>query len=255
MSAREQMLRRIRAALADVPAAERPEDVPVPRDYAHPRAASAPGTANAAGTAASTADTADARRRSAATVELFHERVADYRAVVDRVRPDGLTAAIVRALAGARRVAVPAGLPADWLAAAEQAVARAGGQVLRDTSEAPLSVPGLDAVDAVLTGAAVGVAETGTIVLDGGPACGRRALTLVPDVHVCVIPAGDVVAGVPAAIARLRPDQPLTWISGPSATSDIELERVEGVHGPRTLHVIVIDEGPAAPGAPEELRP
>ncbi len=230
MSAREQMLRQIRAALADVPVAEKPEDVPVPRDYAR--------------TAART------RERPAATVELFCERVADYRATVDRVHPDGLAGVITTVLAGARSIAVPAGLPADWLAAA----ARAGGQVIRDTGEAPLSVTDLDAVDAVLTGAAVGVAETGTIVLDGGPVCGRRALTLVPDVHVCVISAEDVVDGVPAAIARVRPDRPLTWISGPSATSDIELHRVEGVHGPRTLHVIVV-EAPDAPGAPDRSTP
>ncbi|WP_131771153.1 LutC/YkgG family protein [Candidatus Protofrankia californiensis] len=234
MSAREQMLRRIRAALADVPAAEKPEDVPVPRDYAR------------------TARTWErpAARVEPATVELFCERVADYRATVHRVRPDGLAVAITTALVGARRIAVPVGLPADWLAAAAQTVAQAGGQVIRDTGEAPLSVTDLDAVDAVLTGAAVGVTETGTIVLDGGPVCGRRALTLVPDVHVCVISSEDIVDGVPAAIARVRPDRPLTWISGPSATSDIELHRVEGVHGPRTLHVIVL-ESPGAPGGPD----
>ena len=206
MTAREEVLGRIRAALRDVPDNGQ---IPIPRDYARSR--TQPGGA----------------------VERFCERVADYRATVERVPPDGLGAAVAAALSGSARVAVPPGLPASWTAVT-------GAELVPDPAGSPLSVADLDAVDAVLTGCVVAVAETGTIVLQSGPLCGRRALTLVPDVHVCVVAAHDVVDDVPAAIARLRPDLPLTWVSGPSATSDIELDRVEGVHGPRVLRVIVV---------------
>ncbi len=170
-------------------------------------------------------------------VERFSERVADYKATVEQVRPAEVAAAVDAALrrVGATRVGVPAGLPQEWVAAGDGSVT-----LVRDAAEEPLSVADLDALDAVVTGSTVGIAETGTIVLESGTLCGRRALTLVPDVLVCVVRTEDVVDDVPAAVARLRPGRPLTWISGPSATSDIELDRVEGVHGPRTLHVIVV---------------
>ncbi len=195
MSAREEVLARVRAALDGSPA-----PAPVPREYAttgtHPD-----------------------------PVALFAERVDDYRARVHRVCPDEVAATIAGLVAG-ERVVVPAGLPDGWVP---------DGVV--DTG---FSAPELDGFDAVVTGAAVGIAVTGTIVLDAGPDQGRRALTLVPDHHVCVVRAEQVVETVPQALARLEPTRPLTFISGPSATSDIELQRVEGVHGPRILDVVLL---------------
>ncbi|MFJ8624972.1 lactate utilization protein C [Kitasatospora sp. NPDC093550] len=215
MTTRETVLARIRAALADVPAEESPEDVPVPRDYRRRH----------------TADGQD-------TVALFAERVADYRATVTRTDPAGLSDAIAAALSarGATRLAVPEGFPDDVLPSG-------AWQWHRE----PLDVPALDALDGSLTLAAVGIAVTGTIVLDTGPGQGRRALTLVPDYHLCVVRAEQIADDVPDALARLDPTRPLTFVSGPSATSDIELDRVEGVHGPRTLDVIVVDAGTSEP--------
>jgi L-lactate dehydrogenase complex protein LldG len=158
-------------------------------------------------------------------VERFCETVAEYRATVHRVTAEELAATVRRVLAGAQRVGVPPAL-------AEL------GTVVDDG----LTVEQLDTLDAVVTGSALAIADTGTIVLDSGPASGRRALTLVPDHHVCIVQAGDVVPSVPDAVARLAAvaDRPITFVSGPSATSDIELDRVEGVHGPRVLDVIVV---------------
>ncbi|GAA5114185.1 LUD domain-containing protein [Alloalcanivorax gelatiniphagus] len=157
-------------------------------------------------------------------VALFVERVEDYRAVVTRCSPDELPAVVARVLGPARAV-VPPGLDLE-----------VPGAVV-DTG---LTADELDALDAVVTRARVGIAETGTIVLDHQADQGRRAISLVPDLHVCIVEASQVVADVPDAIALLDPARPLTWISGPSATSDIELDRVEGVHGPRTLHVVLV---------------
>jgi len=158
-------------------------------------------------------------------VALFAERVADYRAVVERCPADEVEARVRSALPAGARIVVPAGLGLDL-----------PGAVVDDG----LSAAELDALDGVVTRATVGIAETGTIVLDHGPGQGRRALTLVPDLHVCLVDAAQVVADVPDAVAVLDPARPQTWVSGPSATSDIELDRVEGVHGPRRLHVIVV---------------
>ncbi|WP_326643207.1 LUD domain-containing protein [Streptosporangium sp. NBC_01755] len=167
---------------------------------------------------------------AAGLVGLLAERVADYRAVVHVVDEGEAAATIAAALArrGATRLVAPDGLPPEW----------APGEPVTD--DPPLSAAELDRVDGVVTGCAVAIAETGTIVLDTGPGQGRRALTLLPDYHLCVVRAEQIVAGVPEAVGRLDPSRPLTWISGPSATSDIELNRVEGVHGPRTLEVVVI---------------
>ncbi|MEV6825331.1 lactate utilization protein C [Amycolatopsis sp. NPDC051102] len=153
-------------------------------------------------------------------VALFAERVVDYRAALTRCTPAELPSAIRTALGSAQKVLVPLGFPLDI------------GGTSADLTE----------YDAVVTTAALGIATTGTIVLDHGPGQGRRALSLVPDVHVCVLRADRIVPGVPQAVAALDPARPQTWISGPSATSDIELTRVEGVHGPRKLHVIVVAE-------------
>jgi L-lactate dehydrogenase complex protein LldG len=193
MSAKDDILARVRAALG--PAPEVPE---VPRGY---RAA---GTLSRDG-----------------VVELFCERVSEYQATVRRVAPAELDAAVREALGGAAKVA----------------------STFAGDDDPPLGIAELDALDAVVTGAALAIADTGTIVLDSGPESGRRALTLVPDHHVCVVRAETIVPSVPDAVAALaeaaRAGRPVTFVSGPSATSDIELDRVEGVHGPRRLDVIV----------------
>jgi len=162
-------------------------------------------------------------------VALLAERAADYRAVVERVPATDLPAAVARALAGVPTFLVPDGLPPQWLADSDR--------IVRD--DPPLSARELDAVAGVITGCAVAIAETGTIILDHGPGQGRRALTLVPDFHLVVVRAEQVAADLPDALARLDPARPHTRISGPSATSDIELIRVEGVHGPRNLHILI----------------
>jgi L-lactate dehydrogenase complex protein LldG len=163
-------------------------------------------------------------------VDLFAERVADYRAVVQRVLVAEVADAVGRALGGlSGPVVVPSGFPAQWLPA--------GLDVAGDAP--PLSAAELDTTAGVVTGCTVAIAETGTIILDHGSGQGRRALSLVPDFHLVVVRAEQVAADLADALARLDPGRPHTLISGPSATSDIELIRVEGVHGPRQLHVLV----------------
>jgi L-lactate dehydrogenase complex protein LldG len=205
MTARDAILGRIRDALGD-----RPIPPPVPRDY-H---------------ISSHLDPSE-------VIARFVDRVDDYHATIQRCRLDQLPATIAAALSGAQRIVVPAGLDQSWL---DQLAPET--EVLRDHGQ--LDTTTLDQLDAVLTGAAVGIAETGTIILDAHHDQGRRALTLVPDHHVCIVHTDQLVATVPEALTRLDPTRPLTLISGPSATSDIELDRVEGVHGPRTLHVVLV---------------
>jgi L-lactate dehydrogenase complex protein LldG len=198
-SARDEVLSRIRRALADRPAP--PE---VPRSYRHQGDLDLP-----------------------ARLDLLTDRLVDYKAAVRRCSPQQLADTLVEALSdrGAARVVVPPGLP--W-------------QLPGAVPDDGLTAAEIDRVDGVVTACAVAVAETGTIVLDSSPDQGRRVISLVPDYHLCVVRADQVVQTVPEAVARLDPDRPLTWISGPSATSDIELDRVEGVHGPRTLEVVLV---------------
>jgi len=200
VTARDEVLGRVRSALGEAPAV--PE---VPREYHGPGAAPV-------------------------DVDLFCERVADYKATVHRTTPGDLAARIkaVCAAHGATRLV----------------------GTIEGFEDAGLGARDLDALDGVVTGCALGIAETGTIVLDGAEASGRRALTLVPDLHVCVIHEEPIVASVPDAVDRLaeaaRAGRPITLVSGPSATSDIELDRVEGVHGPRRLEVLVVAPAPRA---------
>lgn len=211
MTARDEVMTRIRSALSG-----QPSPVVVPRDYRttgeHPPGADA-------------------------VLELFVDRLVDYKASVHRTGAPGLAAAISSVLQRDASVVVPPELPASWLDACA-----ANGRVMRvDGDSLPLSAAELDGMAAVVTGCRVGIAETGTIVLDAAPDQGRRALTLVPDHHVVVVFAEQVVMSVPESLTLLDPVRPLTFISGPSATSDIEFTRVEGVHGPRVLDVIVVD--------------
>lgn len=208
--ARDVILESVRHALRDVPDSERPEDVVVPRDYRD--------------------------REPEGTLERFVDRVADYGATVRVVGAEELTGAVRKACRarGVETLALPADVPQAWVPPGIEAIV-----------DSELDAAELDRIGAALTGCALAIADTGTIVLDGGPRQGRRALTLLPDVHICVVEENQVVEGVPAALRRLSAGlraaaRPVTFVSGPSATSDIELSRVEGVHGPRRFELVVI---------------
>lgn len=203
MSAREEILTRISTALGPS-GNERPETT-IPRTY---------------------------RTTTEDDLTTFLDRLAHYDATTHLVAPADLESKVNDLLAG-RRVVVPAGIPDAWTARA---------QTTRLTDDPPLTPDQLDTSDGVITTCALAIAQTGTIVLDAGPGMGRRALTLVPDYHLCVVGQDQVVSSVPEAITKLEedPTRPLTFISGPSATVDIEMVRVRGVHGPRRLEVIVV---------------
>ena len=216
MSAREVILGRIREALSDVVQPDPALDVPIPWEYGRPTG-------------------------MPDILERFVEMVDDYKAVVRRVPAAEVPAAITALVSekGVGSMVVPAGVDPAWRQAVEAARA-----VVRE-DDPPLTHQELNAIEGVLTASVVSIAETGTIVLDHGPDQGRRALSLVPDLHLCVVRADQVVSDVPEAVGRLAASigqgRPLTWISGGSATSDIELNRVEGVHGPRTLLVVLAE--------------
>ena len=213
MTARDEVLTRIREAHAVAPAPELAYD-DIARDYR----------------SASDLD-------HPALVELLVDRLIDYRALVRQCTTEELAGTIAAALSerGVRSLVVPDGLDQAWLQHVDAE--------LRIDGDVPLTVPDLDTADGVITGCALAIAQTGTLCLDGSVGQGRRVLSLIPDYHLCVVAAENVVADVPQAIARLEATRPLTLISGPSATSDIELNRVEGVHGPRTLEVILVEPG------------
>lgn len=212
-SAREEILQRARAALADVGDDSPESDVPVEWEYGQP------------------VDVGD-------LLETFIDRLEDYEATVNRCGTDEIPTAIAAGLqaTGARKVIAPTAVEDSWLAEADV-------EVIREHPDAPFSPAQLNEIDAIVSACAVAVAMTGTIILDHDADQGRRALSLVPDRHICVVRVDQVVSGVPEAVARLRNSvaakRPQTWISGPSATSDIELKRVEGVHGPRQLYVVL----------------
>lgn len=199
MTARTEILARIRAAVAQGGTAQG-----IPRDYDH------------------------APLVGGGDVERFAAAVDEYRAHVHRATD--VAAAVADLIADDVTALLAPGFPSGW---------RPDREFIVDGEPVALSALELDAVDVVVTGCRLGIAATGTIVLDAGPGQGRRALTLVPDHHICVIRADQIVDTVPQAFAALDPRRPLTFISGPSATSDIELNRVEGVHGPRILDVII----------------
>lgn len=214
MSAREEILRRIRDATRDIKVKDPVADVAVDWAYGQPTPLDD-------------------------VIETFVENIEDYKARIERTEAASTGEAIVDALdeLGASSVLVPSGIDAAWV----QALEDAGKTVVRD--EPQLDHSQLNDIDAVLTGACVAAADSGTICLDHDADQGRRALTLVPDRHICVVREDQVVSDIPEAIIRLKPAvearRPITWISGGSATSDIELDRVEGVHGPRRLFVIL----------------
>ncbi|OFL61275.1 lactate utilization protein B/C [Corynebacterium sp. HMSC065D07] len=206
-TAKEEILNRIAAAQKQ---AGLPDHVEIPREYQKE------GTLNE-----------DELR------EMLVDRLEDYKADVHVTDESGLNSTLVGILKerGCSNVVYAPGMDAGLLVGFE------GTITPDDNAKDPRE---LDAVDAVVTESHVTSAQTGTIVLESNETCGRRALTLVPDRHVCIVRKDQIVYGVPEMVSRINPERPATWISGPSATSDIELSRVEGVHGPRDLIVVIV---------------
>jgi L-lactate dehydrogenase complex protein LldG len=213
-SSRERVLERIRKANLKAAAPQQP----VPRDYD-----------------CNSSQTADK------TLALFEERLRDYDARVFPVLREEIAARAAEILSAShrRRIAVPAGLPVAWQGAGVEWVIDETGDEIADHE---LSFDVLNAVDGVMTVATAGVAISGSIVLQHGPAEGRRVLTLLPDYHLCIVEASQVVETLPEAFTRLDPTRPVTFFSGPSATADIEMTRIKGVHGPRFLDVLLIQD-------------
>jgi L-lactate dehydrogenase complex protein LldG len=201
VSARDEVLARVRSAIAAAPALAQE----VPRNYL---------------------------TRSDDGIDTFIDRLYHYQAQTHRTVTSRLDQTVRSILdeRSVRRIAVPDGIPDGWIDHLEP---------LRD--DPPLDAQTLDEADGVITTCAVAIAQSGTIILDGGPGMGRRILTLVPDYYLCVVRADQLVGSLPEAIAKLEPTRPLTFVSGPSATVDIEMVRVRGVHGPRRLEVVIAE--------------
>ncbi|QWW19921.1 LUD domain-containing protein [Schaalia sp. 19OD2882] len=179
---------------------------------------------------------------SAPVLAEFVAALEDYSAEVAQVPASGVAEAVATFLdeADARSVVVPHGLDASWVKAA----GASGRELLTDSVETPVDKMRLAEVDAVVTASRTAVSLSGAIALDGEADQGRRIITLLPDVHVCVVDASTVQPTVPQAVKILgeHPQRPTTWLAGGSATSDIELVRVNGVHGPRRLRVVLVTD-------------
>ncbi len=214
---KEAILKKIRRSLEDVPENESPEEVPVPLTYRR-----------------------QGERSHAEVVALFAERAGEYKATVQRVKQENILKVVKDSCLreDVQDLVIPEGFPAEWLPG--------GINAMHDRPESPLSHHQLDEADGVITTCELAVAQTGTILLNAGPGQGRRVLTLLPDYHLCIVRASQIVELIPEGFAGVEEGvqssgHPITMISGPSATSDIELSRVEGVHGPRRLEILIVE--------------
>lgn len=214
---KKEILSRIQLGLGEVPNEEKPEDITVNREYIQK-------------------GELEAEER----VQLFVERLGEYQANVKQIKQENLKAEIKEICKRhkATKMAIPTGFKHEWLPDFLE--------LQYDNHDEPLTHDELDQLDGVITTCALAIAQTGTIILDSGEGQGRRVLTLLPDLHMCIVFKDQIVELVPEAFAHFeqavkKERKPITFISGPSATSDIELSRVEGVHGPRRLEVLVLN--------------